>query len=145
MPRFPTPALAVALALSVAGVHPLPVSAELPPWVYGEQQRRAPLVVELRVLEAERAEGEARVRARVLRVSRQPRGTALKPGQAIRLRYGLPPEGAPVRPGPSSLPLPRAGEVLTAWLQPLNGSPDTFAPAAGGRSFGPSLETVQER
>lgn len=144
MPRFPKPALAVALALTVVGFHPLPVSAELPPWVYGEQQRQAPLVVQLRVLEAERAGSEARVRARVLRVARQPRNTALKPGQAIRLRYGLPPEGAPVRPGPSSLPLPRVGEALTAWLQPLNGSRDTFAPAAGGRSFGPSLETFQQ-
>ena len=35
-------AAAVGLALALP---PLPAAAELPPWVYGEQQRQAPLVV----------------------------------------------------------------------------------------------------
>ena len=120
------------------------VNAELPPWVYGEQQRRAPVVVRLRVVQAEREGNEARVRGEVLRVWRQPATASLKPGQGIGLRYSLPPERAPGLVGPSSLPLPRPGEEVNAWLQPIEGHRETFAPAAGGRSFGPSLENSRQ-
>jgi hypothetical protein len=144
MPRVPTFALPVAVALLVQGLNPGVVRAELPPWVYGEQQRRAPVVVRLRVLQAVRAGNEARVRGQVLRVWRQPGTASLKPGQAIGLRYSLPPEHALGWAGPSPLPLPRVGEVFNAWLQPVQGSLDTFAPAAGGRSFGPLMEDSRE-
>jgi hypothetical protein len=128
-----------ALALSAP-----PTRAELPPWVYGEQQRRAPVVVRLRVREAERAGDEARVSGEVLRVWRQPRDLSLQRGQILKLRYTLPPRGGPGVVGPSTLPLPQVGEAVTAWLQPLPGPGPIFAPAAGGRSFGPSLETFKE-
>ena len=144
MLRVPTFTLPVAAALLVQGLNPGVVRAELPPWVYGEQQRRAPVVVRLRVLQAERAGSEARVRGEVLRVWRQPSPASLKPGQAIGLRYSLPPERAPGWAGPAPLPLPRVGEVFNAWLQPVQGSRDTFAPAAGGRSFGPLMEDSRE-
>jgi hypothetical protein len=137
-PSFPRH-LALALSLSALGLSPGRVGAELPPWAYGEQQRLAPVVVNLRVLGAEREGREARVRGRVLRVWRQP-ASALKTGQTLTIRYSLPPERAPGWAGPSPLPLPRQGEELKAWLQPIGGQPATFAPAAGGRSFGPSLE-----
>lgn len=136
--------LALAASLAALGVNPAVVRAELPPWVYGEQQRQAPVVVRLQVLQAEREGGEARVRGRVLRVWRQPATSGLKAGQTIGMRYSLPPERAPGWAGPSSLPLPRQGQELTAWLQPINGTAATFAPAAGGRSFGPSLEGLKE-
>ncbi|MFN9546720.1 MAG: hypothetical protein ACK6AD_06580 [Cyanobacteriota bacterium] len=126
------------------GLSPVVARAELPPWVYGERQRRAPLVVQLRVLQAQRSGGEARVRGQVLQVWRQPRTTSLKPGQAIEVRYSLPPERAPGWVGPSSLSLPGLGDAFTAWLLPIDGSSATFAPAAGGRSFGPALEGVKE-
>ncbi len=132
------PAL-LALAFSASAAR-----AELPPWVYGEQQRRAPVVVQLRVLQAEREGEEARVRGEVRRVWRQPRGLSLQAGQALELRYGLPPRRGPGVVGPTPLPLPRVGDSVTAWLQPLPGSRQTFVPAAGGRSFGPSMETVRE-
>jgi len=102
------------------------------------------VVVRLRVREAERAGDEARVSGEVLRVWRQPRDLSLHRGQALKLRYTLPPRGGPGVVGPSSLPLPQVGETVTAWLQPLPGPGPSFAPAAGGRSFGPSLETFKE-
>ncbi|MEB3318054.1 MAG: hypothetical protein VKO39_07940 [Cyanobacteriota bacterium] len=144
MPRVPTVALSLAVALLVQGGNPAMVRAELPPWVYGEQQRRAPVVVRLRVLQAEREGNEARMRGEVLRVWRQPATTTLKPGQAIGLRYSLPPESAPGLVGPAPLPLPRPGEEVNAWLQPIEGQRQTFAPAAGGRSFGPIMESSRE-
>lgn len=136
--------LALAASLTALGVNPALVRAELPPWVYGERQRQAPVVVRLQVLQAEREGSEARVRGRVLRVWRQPATSGLKAGQTIGLRYSLPPERAPGFAGPSPLPLPRRGQELTAWLEPIPGNPATFAPAAGGRSFGPFMEGVKE-
>ncbi len=144
MARIPTFALPFAVTLLLQGLNPAVVRAELPPWVYGQQQRRAPVAVRLRVLQAERSGSEARVRGQVSRVWRQPGTGSLKPGQAIDLRYSLPPEGARGWAGPSPLPLPRVGDVFNAWLQPIAGSQDTFAPAAGGRSFGPLMEDSRE-
>jgi hypothetical protein len=145
MSRCPSRALLpVALGLVVLGTCLGVARAELPPWVYGDQQRRAPVVVRLRVLQAERSGSEARVRGEVRRVWRQPEGLSLKAGQTIGLRYALAPERTPGWAGPSALPLPRRGEVVNAWLQAIPGTPEEFAPAAGGRSFGPSLETFQE-
>lgn len=136
--------LALATSLTTFAVNPARVRAELAPWVYGERQRQAPVVVRLKVLQAAREGSEARVRGRVLQVWRQPSASGLKAGQTIALRYALPLERAPGWAGPSALPLPRQGQDLTAWLQPISGSPASFAPAAGGRSFGPSLESVKE-
>jgi hypothetical protein len=148
MPRFASPALSlglpIALGWMVLGLSPGGVRAELPPWVYGEQQRRAPVVVRLRVLQSVREGSEADVRGEVLRVWRQPGNAVLKPGQAIGLRYPLPPERKPGLVGPSALRLPRQGEELNAWLQPIQGQRDTFSPAAGGQSFGPSLEAFRQ-
>jgi hypothetical protein len=144
MLRVPTFALPLAIALSLFGFSSASVRAELPPWVYGEQQRQAPVVVKLVVLEAARQEGNARVRGQVARVWRQPANGQLRPGQTLWLRYSLPPERTLGWAGPSPLRLPRIGEALTAWLQPVSGSPGTFAPAAGGHSFGPSLEGFKE-
>jgi hypothetical protein len=143
MSRLWSRALPVLLALGIPGTWPGVARAELPPWVYGEQQRQAPVVVRLRIQRAERSGSEARVSGQVLRVWRQPEALSLKSGQSIGLRYSLPPEGAPGLVGPSSLPLPRKGEVVTAWLRALPGQ-GLFAPAAGGRSFGPSMEEVRE-
>jgi hypothetical protein len=143
-PRLSRFCIALAASLTALGVNPALVRAELPPWVYGERQRQAPVVVRLQVLQAEREGSEARVRGRVLRVWRQPTAPGLKAGHTIGLRYSLPPEQAPGFAGPSPLPLPRRGQEITAWLQPIPGIPATFAPAAGGRSFGPSMEGVKE-
>ena len=49
----------------------------------------------------------------------------------------LPPPRPQGWAGPSPLPLLRPGQRLPAWLAP---DPPLFRPAAGGRSFGPSLE-----
>jgi hypothetical protein len=146
MTRALTRSFPVALAfLAVGGAAPM-ARAELPPWVYGQQQRQAPVVLRLQVLQAERKANEALVRGQVVKVWRQPRTLSLQPGQTIELRYGLPPERGPGMVGPSPLPLPRVGESLTAWLQPAPGAGPgpMLAPAAGGRSFGPSMETFRE-
>ncbi|MFN9643566.1 MAG: hypothetical protein ACK6BG_00235 [Cyanobacteriota bacterium] len=137
-------ALPVALSLVVLGTSPGVARAELPPWVYGDQQRRAPVVVKLRILQAERSGSEARVRGEVRRVWRQPDGLSVKAGQTIDLRYALAVERPPGWVGPSALPLPQKGEVVNAWLKPIPGTSGRFAPAAEGRSFGPSMEAFQE-
>ncbi|MEB3255911.1 MAG: hypothetical protein VKJ05_05940 [Synechococcaceae cyanobacterium] len=122
----------------------MPAEAELPPWVYGERQRAAPLrltlLLEDRQLRGDQVEG----RARILAVVRQPAGSALKPGQRIGLRLPLPPSRQPGFVGPSPVTLPERGSRLDAWLTPLAGQPGWYAPAAGGHSFGPSLEKQQE-
>ena len=136
--------LTAASLLGALFLGPLPAHAELPPWAYGDQQRQAPVVVQLVVLSAARQGEEALVRGRVLRVERQPAAGSLKRGQTIEVRYSLPPQRAPGFVGPSPLRLPGVGEQLSAWLTPLPGRGGSFAPAAGGRSFGPSMEEVHE-
>ena len=142
-----------ALGCLALGAIPLglvpPVRAELPPWVYGQEQRQAPYVLELLVRSvhtmAAGAEPEQlRVQAQVLQVKRQPPAARLRAGDVITLRYALPPSRPSGWVGPAPLPLLHAGERLPAWLAPDPSLPGTYQPAAGGRSFGPSLENVQD-
>ena len=147
-----TPVLLRAAALVLLGglalQPPLPARAELPPWVYAEEQRAAPLKLEITVLRVQRwpAVQPARllVEARVLAVQRQPRGSALRPGDALLLSYPLPEPHASGWVGPAPLPLLRPGQHLPAWLAPDPARRGLYQPAARGRSFGPSLESLQE-
>ena len=122
----------------------LPARAELAPWVYGEQQRQAPLVVDLRILEVAPlpagAEG-LRLRGRVLTVKRQARGSGVRTDQVLTLRLPPPPRlSQPPMVGPAPLRAPAVGSRVTAWLKPAPERAALWLPAAGGRSFGPSLE-----
>lgn len=119
--------------------------AELPPWVYGQEQRQAPLKADIEVLTVQlAAQRQVRAQVRLLAITRQPLPPRLRPGQTIRVVYALP----PVRPqgwvGPAPLPLLRPGQTLPAWLTPDPHDPALFHPAAEGRSFGPSLEQIRE-
>lgn len=139
--------LALALA-TLALAPPLPARAELAPWVYGDQQRRAPLVVDLRVLEVAPlpagAEG-LRLRGRVLAVRRQGPGGRVRPDQVLTLRLPAPPRAGQLpMVGPAPLRPPAVGSRVTAWLQPATERAALWLPAAGGRSFGPSLEASQD-
>jgi hypothetical protein len=147
MNRFRLPLLpalgAIALVLSPAA------RAELPPWVYGQEQRDAPYALELlvRSVHATSAGAEPaqlQVRAQVLEVKRQPAAARLRVGDGITLRYALPPRRPAGWVGPAPLPLLQAGERLPAWLAPDPSLPGVLQPAAGGRSFGPSLESERE-
>lgn len=122
----------------------VPARAELAPWVYGEQQRQAPLVVDLRILEVAPlpagAEG-LRLRGRVLAVKRQVRGGGVRANQVLTLRLPpVPRRSQPPMVGPAPLQPPEVGSRVTAWLQPAPERAALWLPAAGGRSFGPSLE-----
>ena len=118
--------------------------AELPPWVYGEQQRQAPVVLRMAVEEDVQQAGDLHLQARVLQVIRQPKNGQIGTGQRIWLVYAVPgPRQVPMV-GPAPLPVLRAGDTATAWLQPIRGTNATFVPAAGGRSFGPSMEDAQD-
>ncbi|MCX5969229.1 MAG: hypothetical protein NTV57_16670 [Cyanobacteria bacterium] len=56
-----------------------PARSELPPWAYGDDQRRAPVVVELQVDQSQ-ARGQLQVlRARLRSIRRQPLGLLLRP------------------------------------------------------------------
>jgi hypothetical protein len=146
--RRPARAIAAAAASLACGLGlvlpPLPAQAELAPWVYGEQQRQAPLVADLLILEVTPlpAAGEGiRVRGRVLAVRRQTQGGAVRPRQVLTLRLPAPPpRNQPPMVGPAPLRPPAQGSRLTAWLQPAPDRAGLWLPAAGGRSFGPSLE-----
>lgn len=120
--------------------------AELPPWVYAEQQRAAPLKLGIAVLSVQHwptlQPSRLLVRARVLSVSRQPRPGALRPGDALLLSYPLPQPQASGRVGPAPLPLLQPGQHLSAWLAPDPERRGLYFPAALGRSFGPSFETL---
>jgi hypothetical protein len=118
--------------------------AELPPWVYGEQQRQAPVVLRMAVEKEVQHAGDLHLQARVLQVIRQPKTGQIGTGQRIWLVYAVPgPRQVPMV-GPSPLPVLRAGDTTTAWLHPVPGSNATFVPAAGGRSFGPSMEEARD-
>lgn len=142
MPQCPWSILLVTGAL--AAVMPAPAQAELPPWAYGEQQRQAKVVTQLRIESVVPLGGELKARCWVLKVLRQPPSGQLRAGQRIALRYSLPSQRPPGLVGPSPLRALRPGEVVTAWLNPILGDLGHFAPAAGGRSFGPSMEQVRE-
>lgn len=120
-----------------------PARAELPPWVYGQEQRQAPLRAEIRVLQVQLdPERQVRARLRLLAIQRQPLPARLRPGQTIVVAYTLPPERPQGWAGPSPLPLLRPGQRLPAWLSPDPVAVALYRPAAGGRSFGPSLEAA---
>ena len=134
---------------------PAPVRAELPPWVYGQEQRQAPLRAEIQVLQVQLdPERQVRARLRLLAIQRQPLPARLQPGQTIVVAYTLPPARPQGWVGPSPLPLLRPGQRLPAWLapEPQTAAPAAavasdgalFRPAAGGRSFGPSLEEARQ-
>ena len=134
---------------------PVPVRAELPPWVYGQEQRQAPLRAEIQVLQVQLdPERQVRARLRLLAIQRQPLPARLQPGQTIVVAYTLPPARPQGWAGPSPLPLLRPGQRLPAWLapEPQTAAPAAavasdgalFRPAAGGRSFGPSLEEARQ-
>lgn len=139
------PSLLMAIALGTA-LLAVAARAELPPWVYGQQQREAPLVVELSILAVETDAAGFRVQGRVLAVRRQRRPAPVRVGSRLWLR--LPPlaatGSAPALPGPAPLQPPRPGARLTAWLEPGPSGGAPWLPAAGGRSFGPTLEAVRE-
>lgn len=142
MARTTLPVLVVSGAL--AGLSALPARAELPPWVYGEQQRQASVVVEMAVGNRSILAEDLVLRCRLLKVIRQPATGQLRAGQAVVVRYPLPPGGSPGVVGPAPVPQLHPGDKVTAWLKPLSGAIGTFAPAAGGRSFGPSMEQMRE-
>lgn len=125
--------------------------AELPPWVYGEQQRQAPLVVDLAIETVQHDAGGFRLQGRVLAIRRQRRvgagaGLTVRLGSLLLLRLPPLPEARPGPPlvGPAPLRPPAPGERLTAWLEPSPGHRLPWLPAAGGRSFGPSLESLPD-
>ncbi|MFM8525625.1 MAG: hypothetical protein ACKOCM_08405 [Cyanobacteriota bacterium] len=130
----------VASGLTAALLATAPVQAELPPFVYADQQRRAEVVVVLRVVSTLRSRKELTVQARVLDVKRQAAPRSLRQGQIIGLRYDLPIWHRQGWVGPSPLPVLRQGQKVTAWLDRDGSSSSWFRPAAGGLSFGPSLE-----
>ena len=127
---------------------PPPARAELPPWVYGQEQREAPLRLELEVLAVRRWPAlqatQVLVQARVLAVVRQPRGGRLRPGDRLQLRYPQPPQHSSGWVGPAPLPLLTVGQRVPAWLAPDPAAPGAYWPAAGGRSFGPVMEAFRE-
>ena len=114
--------------------------AELPPSVYGQEQRQAPYALELLVRSVHTSGATIEVQAQVLEVRRQPSGSLLKPGDRIAVVYPVPPSRPQGWVGPSPLPRVEPGEHLPAWLITDPNRPAAFKPAAGGRSFGPSLE-----
>jgi hypothetical protein len=123
------------------------VRAELPPWVYGQEQRGAPLRLELEVVTVQRwpalRPDQLLVLARVLSVVRQPHGSHLRPGDALQLRYPLPALQPGGWAGPAPLPLLTVRQRVPAWLKPDPALSGVYRPAAGGRSFGPSLEDIR--
>ncbi len=132
-PTRPPLALLAALALAAPG------RAELPQEAYRTMQRDAPEavtieVVSVRTVERRAAHGrtvavtaEARVRA-VERTKSQ-----LKAGAVIRISYDHEINEPPL-PGPSPVPVIKAGKVYPAFLKKRPDGPG-YTPAAGGYSF----------
>jgi hypothetical protein len=137
-----------AAALLLVGVAS-PAWAELPPWVYSDEQRRAPLVAEIRI-EQNQSQGLLQtLRARVLSIRRQSLQPPLRSGSMIEIAYERPAQRQLGWAGPSPIPELPPGSRSWAWLTPLastatRASLRRFTPAAGGKSFGPSLETLQD-
>ncbi len=126
---------ALCLLLITAGF----CSAELPPYVYQQQQAKAPEALELKILSVQVRKTEdgrdthsdVTVQARVQKVERSK--TNLKPGDSIRLEYHRTVRTVPM-PRPSELPLLRKGQTISAFLQ-RKGRTKIYVPAAGGKSF----------
>ena len=137
--------IALGLALGLGAGAAAPARSELPPWVYGDEQRRAPVVAEIRVEQSQTNGQLQTLRARLLSVQRQPAGLLLSPGNLIEVVYRRPTERPMGWVGPSPIPVLQRGTRSAAWLSPLSSFAATpslrrFAPAAGGKSFGPSFE-----
>jgi hypothetical protein len=141
-------ALATLLSLNPLALNPwvgtTAARAELPPAVYAEEQRRAEVVAVLRVISTRRQQDTLRVQARIQTLKRQSNALHLHAGQTIQLRYALPTPHPQGWVGPSPIPVLKQGEEVTAWLNRETGSQGWFHPAAGGRSFGPSMEDLPQ-
>ena len=138
---WPLVALLALLAMETLGVGlaaflvPPTARAELPPAVYAKRQRQAAVVLDLEVQRISRIGTELHIRAKVLAVRRQPRGSSLEAGQRIDLFYSHP-ERHPARwVGPGPIPVLQRGQQTRAWLNPLADRPGGFTPAAGSKSF----------
>lgn len=133
MKRLPILALLAAVLFPV-----LAARAELPPSAYERMRGKATFVAILAVQSVERAapqvDGDMRtvrvtVRARILSAIR---GTGLKIGDTITIRYT---NRTPTKPGwvgPSPIPILAKDTRVLAWL---NRGKGFLAPAARGRSF----------
>jgi hypothetical protein len=133
-------AFSLALLSTCAVLGPTMARAELPPWAYGEQQRQAPVVLRMAVEQGVNRGGDLHVQGRVLQVIRQPKSGQIKAGQRIWLVYGMPEPRPVAMVGPAPVRRLLSGEKVTAWLQPIPATRSAFSPAAGGKSFGPSME-----
>lgn len=134
----------IAACITCAPVLTPAARAELPPYVYAEEQRQAEVVLRLRVLSTLRRRDQLTVQAQVLAIQRQRLARPLTVGQTITLRYGLPIWRRQGWVGPSPVPVLKTGEEVTAWLDRDPATTGRFRPAAGGLSFGPSLEATVE-
>jgi hypothetical protein len=127
----------LALAAGLGGLLAPPSAlAELPPAVYAERKRQAAVVVDLEVQRISLIGTEVHIRAKVLAVQRQPRGTSLETGQRINLHYNHPEQHPTGWVGPGPIPMLQRGQQTRAWLNPLADRAGGFSPAAGSQSFG---------
>jgi len=85
-----------------------------------------------------------RVQAQVVQVKRQPQKARLQRGDQITVAYPVAPQLPAGWVGPAPIPTLRLGEQRPAWLSLDPSGRGVFQPAAGGRSFGPSLEAVHD-
>ena len=110
---------------------------ELPPYVYKEQQEKAPEALVIKVRSVSKRETTAEdwkqieftVRAEVQKVERS--ATKLASGTTIEIRYSQRHYSPPIV-GPSEVPALREGQVCPAYLA-WDGK--IYSPAAGGYSF----------
>ena len=101
--------IGLGLALGLWAVAAAPAGSELPPWIYGDEQRRAPVVAEIRG-ELSQARGQIQnLRARLLSVQRQPAGLLLSPSNLIEIVYRRPAERPMGWVGPSPIPVLQRG------------------------------------
>ena len=113
--------------------------AELPPYVYKEQQQQAPesLVIKVRSVktrktdEPHRTRVDVEVRAQVKQVVRSK--TGLRAGDTILISYVHSRHKEPIA-GPSETPILKKGQTCPAYLSGGE-KQKRYAPAAGGYSF----------